>query len=449
MRPRLVFSSARIWLAYALAMLVFGVLIFGFLRQQNAAAEAVAKAAAQQELRLLRLAVQQNLERSQYRAASDLVQAWGVSGTQVVQLRLLAARGEVIAEYQRVQPATQVLELSDSLEYSYTGRATLQLRYDLAPTIAGEARFSAGLIGFYLLAALASAFLVHLNLGRQRALRRLRHATEQLDSYFNNALDLFCIGEVAGSLRKVNPRWTEVLGYAVAELEGNSLLNFVHPDDQAKTRSMLARLAEQQSVASFTNRIRHKDGSHRSIEWVVNPRERIFFAAARDITEREERENEIRFLNRIYSTLSETNQLIVRCQDESTLFDSICRIAVEFGGMKLAWIGKEDPSSARIQPVASYGERTQYLPQIVISSRADLPEGRGPVGIAFREGQTTFVNDFAQDQRLAFWRERHGPDWTWGSMASIPVRRDGKTYAVLSFRYGGPLLYRQDPRCAA
>jgi len=420
-------------MAYAVTMLAFAVLILSFLRQQDEAAEGVARAAAEQELHLLRLAIQQDLERSQYRAAADLVQAWGASGAQVVQLRLLAARGEVIAEYERPAPAAQDLQLSVALEYSYTGRALLQLRYDLAPTRAGQARFAAGLGGLYLLAVLSSAFLVHLTLGRQAALKRLRHTTEQLDNYFNNSLDLFCIGDVTGLLRKVNPRWTDVMGYAVADIEGKSLLDFVHADDQEQTRSMLARLAEQQSVASFTNRVRHKDGSYRTIEWVVRPKERIFFAAARDITEREERENEIRFLNRIYSTLSETNQLIVRCQDESTLFDCICRIAVEFGGMKLAWIGKEDTASARITPVASYGERTQYLQQIVVSTRADLPEGRGPVGIAFREGQASFVNDFEQDPRLAYWREHNGAYWKWGSLASIPLRRDGRTYAVLTF----------------
>jgi len=430
---RLRSPSARIWTVYALAMAVFGVLIFAFVRQQNALAEAVAGAAAQQELRLLRLAVQQDLERSQYRAASDLIQAWGTSGDQVVQLRLLAQSGEPIAEFERAAPADHLLPLSASLEYSYTGHALLQMQYDLDPTIAGEVRFAAGMVGLYLIAALASAFLVHLNLGRHEALRRLRQTTEQLDSYFNNALDLFCIGQTGGLLRKVNPRWTDVLGYTVPELEGRSLLDFVHSDDQDQTRSMLAALADQQTVANFTNRIRHKNGSHRTIEWLIRPKDRIFFAAARDITEREERESEIRFLNRIYSTLLETNQLIVHCQDEATLFDEICRIAVEFGGMKLAWIGKEEAASARIVPVASYGERAQNLAQIEFSSRADVPEGRGPAGITFREGQTTFVNDFAADPRLAYWREREAVDWSWGSSAAIPIRREGKLYAVLSF----------------
>lgn len=414
-------------------MAVFGVLILSFVRQQNAAAEAVASAAAQQELRLLRLAAQQDLERSQYRAAADLIQAWGTSGDQVVQLRLLAQSGEPIAEFERTAPADQLLPLSASLEYSYMGHAVLQMQYDLDPTIAGEARFAAGMTGLYLLTALAGAFLVHLNLGRHEALKRLRQTTEQLDSYFNNALDLFCIGEIGGRLRKVNPRWTDVLGYSVAELEGKSLLDFVPGDDQEQTRSMLAGLADQQAVANFTSRIRRKDGSQRTIEWLIRPKDRIFFAAARDISEREERESEIRFLNRIYSTLLETNQLIVHCQDEATLFDNICRIAVEFGGMKMAWIGKEEAASARIVPVASYGERAQVLSRIALSSRAEVPEGRGPAGMAFREGRTTFVNDFAADPRLQYWRERNGADWSWGSSAAIPIRREGKPYAVLSF----------------
>ncbi|SPE23577.1 putative Diguanylate cyclase [Burkholderiales bacterium] len=432
MQRRLFSSPARIWVAYVVATLAFGVLIVAFVRQQNAAAEAVARTTAEQELHLLRLAVLGDLERSQYRAAGDLVSAWGESGAQVVELSLVAQSGETIAEFRRATPATDSLQLSAPLEYSYTGKAVLHLRFDLGPTLAGERRFGAGLVGLYLLAALAAAFLVHLNLERQEALKRLRHATEQLDSYFNSALDLFCIGDIAGRLRRVNPRWHDVFGYDEAELEGKSILEFVHREDQDETRAILACLSDQQAVTGFTNRVQHKDGSYRSIEWVIRPKEGVFFAAARDITEREEREQEIRFLNRIYSTLSETNQLIVRSQDEATLFDNICRIAVEFGGMKLAWIGKEEASTGRIQPVASYGERKELLGDVVVSTHADVPEGKGPAGTAYREGEPKYVNDWGTNASLAHWRKTN-PLWTWGSSAAVPIRHNGKPYALLSF----------------
>jgi len=432
MRRRVFSSPARIWVAYALATLAFGVLIVAFLRQQNAAAESVARTTAEQELHLLRLAVLGDLERSQYRAAADLVTAWGESGAQVVELSLVAQSGETIAEFHRPTPASDTLQLSAPLEYSYTGKAVLHLHFDMGPTLAGELRFGAGLVGLYLLAALAAAFLVHLNLGRQEALKRLHEATEQLDSYFNSALDLFCIGDVQGHLRRVNLRWRDVLGYDAAELSGKSMLDFIHPEDQDETRAILACLSDQQAVTGFTNRVRHKDGSYRSIEWVIRPKEQVFFAAARDITEREEREMEIRFLNRIYSTLSETNQTIVHSQDEAALFDNICRIAVEFGGMKLAWIGKEQASTGRILPVASYGERKELLGEIVVSTRADLPQGRGPAGTAFREGEPQYVNDWRTNDNLAYWRKAN-PLWTWGSSAAVPIRHNGKPYALLSF----------------
>ncbi|PIX04740.1 MAG: hypothetical protein COZ77_04945, partial [Gallionellales bacterium CG_4_8_14_3_um_filter_54_18] len=51
-------------------------------------------------------------------------------------------------------------------------------------------------------------------------------------------------------------------------------------------------------------------------------------------------------LSKLYAVLSQCNQAIVRCQNESELFPQICRAAVTFGSMKMAWIGMSDPASA-------------------------------------------------------------------------------------------------------
>lgn len=47
----------------------------------------------------------------------------------------------------------------------------------------------------------------------------------------------------------------------------------------------------------------------------------------------------IRRLALLYKALSEVNQAIVRLQHETDLFPLVCRIAVNFGGIKMAWIG--------------------------------------------------------------------------------------------------------------
>src|SRR6266508_4384053 len=57
-----------------------------------------------------------------------------------------------------------------------------------------------------------------------------------------------------------------------------------------------------------------------------------------EIDERQKAEERLLRLNRLYAVLSETNKAIVRAPDRDTLFHQICRIAVEHGGFRMAWI---------------------------------------------------------------------------------------------------------------
>lgn len=114
----------------------------------------------------------------------------------------------------------------------------------------------------------------------------LLEKTDELDSYFNNALDLFCIADTQGNFLKLNPEWVHTLGYSLTELEGCRFLDFVHPDDLKSTLDAVATLSEQNPVLNFINRYRHKDGSYRWLEWRSRPSGNLIFAAAHDITER-------------------------------------------------------------------------------------------------------------------------------------------------------------------
>ena len=76
---------------------------------------------------------------------------------------------------------------------------------------------------------------------------------------------------------------------------------------------------------------------------------------AEDITERKAAEDRITHLNRVYAVLSGINTLIVRVRDRDELFREACRIAVEDGGFRMAWIGIVDRSAMKIVPVASAG----------------------------------------------------------------------------------------------
>ena len=57
-------------------------------------------------------------------------------------------------------------------------------------------------------------------------------------------------------------------------------------------------------------------------------------------------------LTQMYSALSECNQAIVRCSSEDELFPQICRFAVQYGGLKMAWVGRIDRETRCVIPVA-------------------------------------------------------------------------------------------------
>jgi PAS domain S-box-containing protein len=98
-----------------------------------------------------------------------------------------------------------------------------------------------------------------------------------------------------------------------------------------------------------------------------------------EIAEREKAEEGVLRLNRLYAVLSETNQAIVRTRDRDTLFTDFCRIAVQHGNFKLAWVGLVDEERGELKVVAADGA-TGYLEDIKITANGE-PTGFGPTGM--------------------------------------------------------------------
>lgn len=128
----------------------------------------------------------------------------------------------------------------------------------------------------------------------KRAEASLKAKTEELDRFFSVALDLLCIANTEGVFLRLNPQWEKTLGYSIAELQGSQLLNYVHPEDVDTTLKALGQLSRQEAPESFANRYRCRDGSYRWIEWRAVPIGAYIYAAARDITERQQMEAALR-----------------------------------------------------------------------------------------------------------------------------------------------------------
>lgn len=138
------------------------------------------------------------------------------------------------------------------------------------------------------------------------------------DRFFNLSLELLCIVSLDGSFRRLNPAFSTILGYSPEERLARPLLELVHPADQSATLAALEGLRDGQVTAGFENRYRCKDGSWKWLSWKVQafPEEGLFYAAARDITERQQAEKSLVESHRLLQTIINTIPMRIFWKDK-------------------------------------------------------------------------------------------------------------------------------------
>jgi len=146
-------------------------------------------------------------------------------------------------------------------------------------------------------------------------------------------------------------------------------------------------------------------------------------------SKRKQIEVKLKKSNRLFATLSQINQTIVREHDQQKLFQEICNICIEFGKFRLAWIGFVDEKNKSVNPVAFSGEGSDYLQNIEISVTDGLT-GKGPSGRAIREEKSVVFNDLENNPDFAPWRKQ-AIEKGYHSSASFPIRLNNNVIGVL------------------
>ncbi|MEJ2033615.1 MAG: GAF domain-containing protein, partial [Deltaproteobacteria bacterium] len=155
----------------------------------------------------------------------------------------------------------------------------------------------------------------------------------------------------------------------------------------------------------------------------------------------EDLEKKVQERTRFYSVLAKISEAMVRIRDRQILFDKVCRVIVEQGHFRLAWVGLLDQESSQIQPAASAGQ-SAYLDGIRIVA-ADVPEGQGPTGRAAHENRYIISNDFEKNPGMQPWRDRaiaHGLR----SSSAFPLHTGGKVVGVLTIYSDRPDFFAEE-----
>jgi signal transduction histidine kinase len=156
-----------------------------------------------------------------------------------------------------------------------------------------------------------------------------------------------------------------------------------------------------------------------------------------DISERRRAEAHIRHLNRVYAVLSDINQTIVREKDSQVMLEAACRIAVEKGQFRMAWIGMVDPATGVLDPVASKGVIDDYLHRVRIDLK-DPKAGTGPAARCFHSGEHQFCNDI-EHELYRPWMS-YAVELGYRSLASFPLRCEGQVIGVFNL-YASELAF--------
>ncbi|BBD06731.1 sensor domain-containing diguanylate cyclase [Desulfovibrio ferrophilus] len=101
--------------------------------------------------------------------------------------------------------------------------------------------------------------------------------------------DMAAVIDLEGLIEEVNTPWTETTGYAMDELMGNYLMEYIHFADREITLAGLQSLVTSDiGSMQFNFRFRCKGGLLKDLNWTIiySPEHNRYFCVVKDVTER-------------------------------------------------------------------------------------------------------------------------------------------------------------------
>jgi PAS domain S-box-containing protein len=216
--------------------------------------------------------------------------------------------------------------------------------------------------------------------------------------------------DMDGIITSWNKGAEKIFGYTADEIVGTSIMRLIPDDRRDEESKILEKIHRGEGLDNLETLRQTKDGKLIDVSVTVCPIRDIngkvigVSKVAHDITVRKEQEREIERLSRLYAALSQVDQAIVTLNNREELFAKICRVLVETGKLRMAWVGWLNTETRQVIQVAQFGDSTNYLSQLTVYAD-DRTEGQGPTGTAIREERNYICNDFIHQPRTLPWRK--------------------------------------------
>ena len=234
----------------------------------------------------------------------------------------------------------------------------------------------------------------------------------QFRAIVNSTDDAIISETLSGIITSWNPAAQKMFGHAAEEVIGKSVLMIIPPGRHDEESEILSKISGGQQVEHMETVRVCKDGRSIMISVTVSPIRdeggNIIGASkiCRDITARKRAEHDLANAVRALRTLSACSAALIHAANEAELMDMLCRLIVEVGGYRMAWVGRaEDGTEKIVRPTAWFGAGTDYLAEVKITW-ADDEWGRGPTGTAIRCSAIQINQNYLTNPAVAVWRPR-------------------------------------------
>ncbi|MGK6324798.1 PAS domain-containing protein [Sphingomonas sp. DT-51] len=114
--------------------------------------------------------------------------------------------------------------------------------------------------------------------------REVQQRTQERDLIWKTSSDLFTVTTPDLSVFRVNPAWTEMLGWTDSDILSMKAEAFIHPNDRAATFEWLQMLKADGDRSRFENRLMCKNGDHVWISWIITRFDGTNYGTGHNIT---------------------------------------------------------------------------------------------------------------------------------------------------------------------
>lgn len=242
-----------------------------------------------------------------------------------------------------------------------------------------------------------------------------------------------------GALLYISPAYERLWGFSCESLYANpaSYLDAVHPADRQIVAAAYDAIHSGQDT-DLEYRLMLPSGDIRWIHDRSHPAvaangqiERIV-GVAHDITVQKQAAAELANTARSLEMLSLCNRALTRMSGERQLLAEICRLAVEVGGYRMAWVGfaREDKERS-IEPMAHAGHEGGYLSALHLTWAEDPLGTFGPAGEAIRQREMSDFHDIESLAKHADWAQQallRG----YRSVLTLPLSYADQTFGMLA-----------------